>query len=142
MTDETNSRDELIDKLDHLINRGRVTGGVQGTPVPVLTEALPAVSGDPIPTLTEAVAGPGQDPERRLGKNELELLVAIRLAESIEREVSRLSGEFPTHREALGTLRKSVVKSLPELVRKAWSSPAEITGTKCTSSSSTEAKHD
>lgn len=142
MTDEANSRDDLIEKLDHLINRGRAPGGAQGTPVPVLTEALPAEDSEPIPTLTEAVAGPGQSTERQLAQNELELVVAIRLAESIEREVSRLSGEFPTHREALGGLRKAVVKSLPELVRRAWTGSAESLGIKRAPSSSAEAKHD
>lgn len=142
MANAPDSRDDLIEKLDQFINRGRAPTDAQGIPVPVLTESLPIAPGDPIPTLTEAVAGPGQNPERHLGQNELELVVAIRLAETIEREVSRLSGEFPTHREALGLLRRAVVKSLPELVRKAWSEPAASVFRSRTLPSPDTGKHD
>jgi hypothetical protein len=127
MADKTDSRDDLIEKLDHLIGRGRAPAAAQPADLPVLTEALPKDAGDPIPTLTEAVAGPGQGQERQLGRNELELVVAMRLAENIEREIARLGGEFPAQREALNALRRAVVKSLPDLVRRAWAAQPETT---------------
>jgi hypothetical protein len=126
MAEKFDSRDDLIEKLDHLIGRGRAAPA-QPSELPVLTETLATDAAEPIPTLTEAVAGPGQGRERHLGRNELELVVAMRLAESIERELSRLAGEFPAQRDALHALRRAVVKSLPEQVRKAWTAAPDST---------------
>lgn len=123
MADKVNSRDDLIEKLDHLINRGRVPDRAPRAQFPVLTEALPDASADAVPTLTEAVAGPGQILPSQLARNELERIVAMRLAESIERVSSKLGGEFPAHRDVLDSLRTAVVKSLPEMVRRAFSEP-------------------
>lgn len=116
------NQDELLEKLDQLLNRRRPSDEAQRAAVPVLTNALPEKQRDDIPTLTDAVSGPGhgRGRDRKLGRDELELVVAMRLAESLEREIARLESEFPAHRATLSELRKAIARSLPELIRRAW----------------------
>lgn len=113
-------QDELLEKLDQLVNRGRPSESAQQQTVPVLTDTLPETATDEIPTLTDSVSGPGHARSRANDTPDLEPIVATRLSESVDREIVRLASEFPAHRPALGELRKVMMQNLPELFRKCW----------------------
>ena len=119
-SDRNANRDELLEKLDQLVNRRRPASDAEQQSVPVLTDALPVTDREDIPTLTDAVSGPGHARDQALGRPEFELVVAMRLAESLEREIVRLGSEFPAHRAALDELRKAIARSLPELIRRGF----------------------
>ncbi|HWQ37262.1 MAG TPA: hypothetical protein VNM24_01435 [Burkholderiales bacterium] len=97
--------DELLEKLDQLINRHRQIDGL----APTSQSAAPPV--DDIPTLTDAVAGPNLT--RREPAARPEELVENRLTGALSREIARLQQELPAHAAqlaALGATMKAAIK--------------------------------
>lgn len=189
MADEGNNKDALLEKLDGLIQSGRVRK--RRDPPPVLTDAIPDASGSDIPTLTDAVeipdtrtkqpaeehseeqskpqteqqaeqssasaavdlgtplefepvlsteteppvpAGldrgapdePDTTPEHQQEQPDdaapdapadLQESISSRLVSVIDREMTALTDEIPTHKGKLATLQRSLRFALPELVR-------------------------
>ncbi|MEX0960568.1 MAG: hypothetical protein WDZ63_14905 [Burkholderiales bacterium] len=128
------SGDELLDKLNELLNRHRQDPKrADSTAVPTLTESFaqagaeeagpgeaePVPDEDDVPTLTEAVKGPGRKRGTPVSGAALDRIVAARLCAALEREIARLDTEHPEEQERLQRVRDTLARVLPDLLRHA-----------------------
>lgn len=123
------ARDELLEKLDDLIQRHRrETRATDPAAVPTLTaepdaprEHVPAPSSEDeaVPTLTEAVLGPGRRQAAPVSADALDRIVAARLFAAIEREIARIAADHSDEAPRLQRVRDTLARVLPDLLRHA-----------------------
>ena len=115
MSEQTGDRkggDELLDKLDQLLNRHRPGESTQ--PVPTLgVPAAPAP--DNIPVLTDAVSGPALS---RGISEPPETAVENRLSAAVGREIHRLQTDLPQYSQQLATLSATLSAAIRLLARR------------------------
>jgi hypothetical protein len=122
-------QDDVLDKIDQLLNRHRSSAAVPAPKSASLPEDLPGSDG--IPVLTDMVAGPGQSalvPPARPGTINSALILR-RLAAALEAEQARLLAQIGSDETQAGMLERLVAelkRSLPAAVRAAIAqSPAD-----------------
>lgn len=120
--------DELLDKLNDLLNRHRQDLQRNDVSrVPTLTASLVEAAEVPVsvpqeeavPTLTEAVKGPGRKRGTPVSGEALDRIVAARLCAALEREIARLDTEHPDEQQRLRRVRDALARVLPDLLRHA-----------------------
>lgn len=128
------SGDELLDKLNELLNRHRQDPKrADSTAVPTLTESFAQAGadeagpgepetmreGEDVPTLTQAVKGPGRKRGAPVSGEALDRIVTARLCAALEREIARLDTEHPEEHQRLQRVRDTLARVLPDLLRHA-----------------------
>ena len=113
-SDDQKGGDELLDKLNQLLNRHRQGDDRRSVHAP----EPPAAAQEQIPVLTDAVSGPALSRNTTAPPQHPEAVIESRLSTAIGREVNRLQVEMPQYSRQLATLSTTLAAAIRLLTKR------------------------